>query len=240
MMISIMRLPFQSKPIVAFVAVTMVASFGLGFVSSFSEAAEKYESRLSRLLIRKSDVYLPTRLVLGEEARFVIKAAPGNQVKLLMSPSAEGYLLPNGTALRVGSDAQILEGTVPETGILELKMDMPKDPELEGKVLYVDAVAGLSEESLEPMGMVDATGRRTGSNSLVIVKPAERGGPSILPNMPGLSPQVFNQLTQLGDVYSNKDDNRKNLLDNGDINRDRQMDQNPFIQRGAQPGIMPR
>jgi hypothetical protein len=211
----------------------------IGWVAAPAKAQaeeQPYQSRLSRLLLHRNDLYLPTRLVMGEDAHFVVKAQPGSKVKVLLSGKSEGYTLPNGMPLRVGEDAQELSGTVPENGVLELKMEMPKDPDLEGKVLYVDAVAGLTDDSLQPVALVDATGRRTDVNTLTIVKPPEKGGTAILPSMPGLSPQVFNQLTQMGDAYS-KGDDRKNLLDNGDINRDRQIDQNPFVQRGIQPGI---
>ena len=59
----------------------------------------------------------------------------------------------------------------------------------------------------------------------------------VMPGMPGFNPQVFSQLTTLGDVYNSGDERKKQLLDNGNINKDREMDQNPFIRRGAQQGI---
>lgn len=200
---------------------------------------KKHESRLSRLLIRKSDLYLPTRLVMGEEARFVVKAQPGSHVKVFLSATGEGYMLPNGTPLRVGTDVQELTGVVPESGVLELSLEMPQDESLQGQVVYVDAVAGLSEAQLNPIDLVDPTGRRTDANTLVITKPADRGGPAILPAMPGVDPRLFNQLTQLGQIYGSKDESRKQLLDNGSINRDRALDQNPFAGRGLQQGIQP-
>lgn len=202
-----------------------------------SAQAEKYQSRLSSLLLKKNDLYMPTRLVLGHEARFVVKAPAGDIVKVLISTKNEGYILPNGTPLRVGAEAQELTGTIPENGVLELKMAMPKDETMEGKVVYVDAAVGPSNEELAPIDLIDAAGKRTDENTLVIVKPAEGGGPNIMPSMPGLSPQVFNQLTTMGDAYSKGDSEKKQLLDNGDINRDRAIDQNPFINRGLQPGL---
>lgn len=199
--------------------------------------AEKYQSRLGSLLLKKSDLYLPTRLVMGEEASFIVKAQPGHHVKLLISAENAGYTLPDGTPLRVGKDVQELIGVIPENGILELKLEMPKDAGLEGQTVYVEAVAGPSDESLNPIDIVDPTGRRTDQNMLVIVKPSEKGGPSVLPSMPGMSPQVFQQLTTMSEIYTNKDDARRQLLDGGDVNPNRQLDQNPFIQRGMQPGL---
>ena len=104
-------------------------------------------------------------------------------------------------------------------------------------MLFFDAAAGESEEALRPIDLMDPTGRRTDENALVIMKPAEMGAPMVMPNLPGLSPQMMNQLTTMTDVYSSGDSERKKLLDNGNINPDRAMDRNPFIQRGSQPGI---
>jgi hypothetical protein len=199
--------------------------------------AEKYQSRLNSLLLKKNDVYLPSRLVIGEDAKFVVKAPAGTTVKIFLSSQGEGFVLPNGTPLRVGDGAQEVTGVIPENGILELKAAMPKDPELQGKVIYVDAVAGASDEELAPIDLVDATGRRTMQNTLVLMKPAEIGGPSIMPSMPGVSPQLMNQLSTLGDVYGKQGDGRKQLMDTGEINQDREIDKNPFVRRGIQPGI---
>ncbi len=198
--------------------------------------AEKYQSRLNSLILKKNDVYLPTRLVLGEEVQFVVKAAAGSHVKLLLSGQSSGYNLPNGTSLRVGPESQELSGVVPENGVLQLKMTMPNDADMDGKILYIDAVSGETDDTLAPMELVDATGRRTANNALAIVKPSDAGSMSIMPNMPGVSPQLMTQLNNLTTMQSNP--NAKQLIDNGNINRDRSIDQNPFAYRGSQPGLM--
>jgi hypothetical protein len=207
-------------------------------INSPAFSVEKYQSRLNSLLLHKNDLYLPSRLVLGETAKFTVKAAPGSKVKLFISTSGEGYSLSEGTLLRVGKDAQLVEGTVPSNGVLQLQMEMPKEESLAGQYLYIDAVAGPTDEELKPVDLVDSTGRRTGENTLAIVKPNELGGPNVAPNMPGISPQMFNQLTQMGSMA--KDDPRRKLLDNGDIDQTRQFDKNPFINRGAMPGLSPQ
>ncbi len=225
-------------PVSPALTVLLLLVLSMGFSGNpAARAAEKYQSRLNQLLIRKSNLFLPTRIVLGEDNRFVVKAQPGSKVKLFLSPTPEGYVLANGTPLRVGEEMQEIAGEVPETGVLELTLTIPSEDALEGKILYVDAVVGPTDEALVPIDLMDATGRRTDSNSLVITKPSKMGGPTILPNMPGMNPQMFNQLTTLGDIFTNKDDKRKDLLDNGSIDSSRQMDRNPFIQRGAQPGL---
>jgi hypothetical protein len=229
-----LSLPTRKRTLALLLMTALAASPLLGQVPA---CAQKYESRLNKLLIRKSDLYLPTRLVLGEAGRFVVKAQPGSQVKVFISPKASGYVLPNGVPLRVGEEVQELSGTVPETGVLELMIEMPNQEGLDGKVIYVDAVAGPSDEALAPIDLVDSTGRRTDTNTLVITKPAEKGGPMIMPSMPGFDPQMFNRLTTMGDIYTSQDERKKQLLDEGNVDPNRQMDQNPFINRGIQPGI---
>lgn len=205
--------------------------------SSFPTQAEQYQSRLSSLMVKKTELYLPVRLVLGEEAKFVVRAKAGDQVKVFLSPKSEGYELSNGTVLRVGASPETLTGTIPATGVLELKMPIPATPELEGKVLYVDAVVGPTEEALAPLNLFDATGRKAETNALVITKRTVANGPPIMPYMPGVSPQLFNQLTTLGDIYTKKDEHRRELLDTGEINQNRGLDRNPFTNRGIQPGL---
>jgi hypothetical protein len=211
--------------------------FGIGPALQ-SARAEQYKSRLNSLLLRKNEVYLPTRLLLGQEARFVVKAQSGSLIKVFISPEAEGKVLSNDVALRVGNNAQELSGTVPDTGVLELKMVVPADPDLDGRLVYVDAVAGPSEDTLVPIDLVDPTGRRTDQNAIPVMKQVDAGsGAMVMPSMPGLSPQVFNQLTTMGGIYSGGDAEKKKLLDDGTINRDREIDRNPFINRGMQQGI---
>lgn len=217
-------------------ALGLLASLGQGPISLLSQPAfaEQYHSRLNSLVLKKNDVYLPNRLVIGEEAHFVVKAAPGSQVKILLSAQNSGYQLPNGTALRVGNQSEELVGVVPENGVLQLKMTLPKDESMEGKIVYVDAVSGSSDADLAQMELVDSTGRRTGNNALSIVKASDPGGMSIMPNMPGVSPQMINQLTNMANPGTNKQ-----LMDNGDINQDRAIDRNPFLNRGGQQGLNP-
>lgn len=218
------------KPVSALLSLSLC----LSLLAASSAQAEKYQSRLNSLLIHQSNLYLPTRLVMGESTRFVVKSNPGDKVKVLLSAKGEGYTLPNGTPLHVGAEVQELTGTVPDTGVLELTIEMPKDEALEGQTVYVDAAAGPSDEALKPIDLIDPTGRRAEANVLVIAKPAEKGGPNFMPSMPGVDPQLMQRLS---DMSSMSDEKRKQLIDNGDINRDLDTDKNPFARHGFQPGI---
>lgn len=226
-----------SKLILPGLLLGLTLTLAQSWIKPFSQTvfAEKYQSRLNSLILKKNDVYLPTRLVIGQEAQFVVKAPAGSHVKLLLSPQNTGYQLPNGTALHVGTQTEELSGVIPENGVLQLKMSMPKDTDMEGKTIYVDAIIGDTDDTLAPMELVDSTGRRTSNNALAIVKPSDAGSMSIMPSMPGVSPQMVNQLTTL----TNTQGNAKQLIDNGDINQDRSSDRNPFIYRGSQQGLMP-
>jgi hypothetical protein len=227
-----------SKLNYSLIALGLIVLLGQGVTTVLSQTAyaEKYQSRLNSLILKKNDVYLPTRMVIGEDVHFVVKAPVGSHVKLLLSAQNSGYQLPNGQTLRVGTESQELSGIVPENGVLQLKMTMPKDADMEGKTIYVDAAAGPTDDDLAPMELVDATGRRTANNALAIVKPSEAGSMSIMPNMPGMSPQMMGQLTNMSNMQGNP--NAKQLIDNGDINQSRANDRNPFAYRGSQPGLM--
>jgi hypothetical protein len=199
--------------------------------------AEPYQGRLGQLLIQANEVYLPSRLVVGQDATFTIKAPAGSVAKVFLSPASSGYVLNNKLPLQVGDNPETLSGTVPASGVLQLKFTTPNNPELDGKSLYVDAVIGSTEQALNAATLIQANGHKTQQNQLAIVVPAKKNGPAVLPSMPGVSPQLFNQITNVVDTYSKGDEDAKNMLDKGDINRDRPADQNPFINRGLTPGI---
>jgi len=222
----------QFRPVKSVALLALLLTFSC---ASFTQpaGAEKYQSRLNSLILKKNDLYLPARLVIGEEAHFVVKAPAGSQVKILLSPQNSGYKLPNGTELRVGTQVEALTGVVPENGVLQLNLTLPKDPGQDGKTVYVEALYGTSDEDLAPIEQVDASGRRTADNALAVVKPSDAGSMSVMPNMPGVSPQLMNQLNTL----TNSQGTNKQLLDNGSINSDRAVDRNPFAYRGYQPGI---
>jgi hypothetical protein len=209
----------------------------LPIAQPLSAYAERYQSRLNSLLVKKTELYLPARLILGEEAKFVVRAQAGDQVKVFLSPKNQGFELADGVLLRVGETPEVLTGVVPQTGVLELKMPIPANEDLNGKVLYIDAAAGPTEQALAPLNLIDATGRKAVTNGLVITKRINTSGSPIMPYMPGVSPQLFNQLTTLGDIYTKKDEHRRELLDDGSINQNRGLDRNPFTNRGIQPGL---
>jgi hypothetical protein len=193
-------------------------------------------SRLSQLVLNRSTLYLPTRLFLGEENRFILKGKPGSKVMLFISPKSEGFKLPNGLALRVGEDNERLEGTIPEKGVLELTLPVPDEADWAGHALFVDAVMWSQDDYADiiQFQMLDATGRRASDNALMMAKRATASGTSFMPAMPGISAQALQQVTTMSEVLNSGDERKKELIDMGGRNSDSLLDRNSFIQRPGQ------
>lgn len=203
--------------------------------------AEPAPSRLNQLMLNKATVFLPSRLTLGEDTRFVFKGKPGNQVILYISPKNEGYTLPNGMALHVGEDFEKLEGTISDKGVLELSLPVPDEPQWEGRYLFVDAITWAADDfsDVQQIQMLDSTGRRTGQNALVMALPAKTGGFSVMPSMPGIPGGALQQLTTTSQIMNSGDDRKKELLDDGTRNSDSLLDRNSFVTRpGLQQNIL--
>jgi hypothetical protein len=141
-------------------------------------------------------------------------------------------------SLRVGTDAQRLEGVVPEKGVLTLSFPVPDEAGLEGKAVFVDAIVWKQADysDLQQPTLVDSTGRRTTSNQLSIAKAVELGkGPRLLPNMPGLPGGLLQQVNTLSEIQNGDSRKRELLEDFADRSPEVLMDQNSFINRGITP-----
>lgn len=168
-----------------------------------SYPARRSNSRLSRLLIREQPrVYLPGRLLMGQDNPLMIKAPAGAQVTLLISAASKGYVLPDATPLSVGPDFQKIEGLVPANGVLQLAIPVPAAEDgVEGAILYIDGYLtqddGLETPSqYQRLVWMDAAGQPTRDNHLVIAKSSEGKGPMIMPSIPGLPSQLLNTIGQ--------------------------------------------
>ncbi len=213
-------------------------AFLFSVFNPLSALAEGYQSRLSQLIRQKPDMYLPTRLILGEENRFVFRAKPGSNITLYLSPKGEGFVLPNGLPLFIGEEHESVSGQIPSSGVLELSLPLPDEEDWNGYVLYVDAITWQTPDGsdAERFEWIAHTGSRAESNALVMSKRTRDGGFPIMPAIPGIPTHVFQQLTTMSEAY-NGDERKKELLDTGEINRDTLLDQNSFINRpgGIQP-----
>jgi len=206
--------------------------------------AESVVSRLNSQLRKQQELFLPDRLLLGHEARFVMRAQPGAQVTLYLSPTNEGVVVGEGSQgvrLRVGADFTTLTGVTPANGVLVLSTTLPGDQELVGKTLYVDALSCDTNQPATCQSLVvkEASGRMAASNGLEMRSPETRttGGatPMVLPMMPGMDARTVQAMQQLGRTMNAKTDEERARLDDGRIDRNRLYDRNPLVTR---PGVI--
>ena len=197
-----------------------------------SASAEVRNSRLSQLIKRKPNLYLPSRLLIGQENKFTLQGTPGHEVTLYISPQDAGLKAPNGQLLRVGEESEAIKGIIPQNGVLSLAIPLPDDTELDGKEIFVEAITWKAPDysDLEILELVDSTGRRSSENKLAIAKPTKGKGAFILPSMPGVSPQMIQQITTLSEIQKG-DTRKRDLIYSGDVNKDILQDQNVFINR---------
>lgn len=95
-------------------------------------------SLLSRRLI-PCRVYLPGRVVIGKSAEFVVKGRAGNYAAVAMADKNSGAKPVFGHDLRLGSDRKLMTlGTIPESGVLSLLVDIPIQGDLVGQHLYFE------------------------------------------------------------------------------------------------------
>ncbi len=222
---------------------TVALALLLGTVLTLSVVSASAEGgRLNRLLMNRTNVFLPHQLVLGQPNRFVFKTQPNYHVRLYMSPLPRGLSLPDGTALRVGADVETFDAVANENGVAQVVVPIPDEEGWAGETLYVDAITWSSESSsvgsqvsteamnnVQVVQLMDSSGRRTSRNTLVLARPAERGHTSVMPALPGMSPQMMQQVNNLS-VRSNLDDRKKELMDyTGERNSDAPSDRNSFI-----------
>ena len=140
---------------------------------AFSEEIQFKAHDKPSLLIENDSpmVYRPTKLIIGQENSFIIKAKPGYYVSLATSYSDSGAPLFYGQKLRLGSDIKTLEGVIPENGVLEMKLKIPKDKDLVGKILYFEVAVWKSKDfkDLRIAKIMAANGRESSSNAVTIL-----------------------------------------------------------------------
>lgn len=206
------------------------------------QAGEVRNSRLSQLIRKKPSMYLPSRMVIGIENKFTLQGNPGTQVVLYLSPDAEGMKAPDGQMLRVGTENQEVSGIIPDNGVLELTVPLPNEEELVGKNIFVEAIGWKSEDysDLSVFELVDSTGRRSSENYLAISKQSNGKGAFVLPSMPGMPAGLMQQISNLSEIQNEGDPRKKELLDNGNIDRNNFMDRNIFINRPGASLTNPR
>ncbi len=204
-----------------------------------SDAAPPRKSRLSQLIKNKSSLYLPTRLLIGADNKFVVRVPAGNTVVLYLSPLPAGMSTPNGLPLRVGKEHQVLEAIASEKGVATLTVPIPDEVSLVGQPVYVEAYTyGASDYSdLEVLELLGAAGHRVKENRLAIQEPSDGRGAMVLPGLPGVGSDMLRRLSTMGDIYNSDDKERmEQLKDDGNLDRETLRDQNIFIPRSDGAG----
>lgn len=154
-----------------------------------------------------AQVFLPSKLILGQDNKFVIKGNPGSKVSLAISNSNHGAKPIMGINLRLGETEQTIESTIPATGVVELIYKVPSNEELLDKIKYVE-VAIWSKVDFSDIAIaksIGASGRETLNNGLAIVLPPESGKkPTFEPVIPGISGDLFKSIQAMKDVQEGK------------------------------------
>ncbi len=135
-----------------------------------------------------AEIYKPSKLIIGSSTLFAIKAKPGTHVSLLFSGNNTGIQPFYGQELRLGAIIDKIDGIVGKTGLAEIKIKLPEDKDLIGKIMYFEAVVWQKKDfsDMAKAKIIGINGQATGSNALVIAgKPKNKSIPGIGPEMGG-------------------------------------------------------
>ncbi len=223
--------PFSFKSILVFVLTALLLT-GLMFQMSKTPAqAAARNSRLSQLIKQKPSLYKPTRFFVGEDNKVVVKAPAGNTVVLVMSPMPGETKAPNGDVLRVSTSHETLEQTATEKGVAVFTIPVPDDKRLKGQWVFIDGYTYKQPDfsDLQVFNLIDATGRPASHNRLAIQTRTSGEGTMLMPGIPGMDASMLRRLSTFGEVAN--DERKQDLVDDGSIDRDSQIDQNSFIVR---------
>ena len=186
-------------------------------------------SKLNQQLQAKTRLYLPNRLYVGEGNKLSIQGKPGALVILYASPTSTGAAAPNEMPLNVGTNLQAFSSKIGDNGVATIPLALP--PELDGKALFMDAVVYTQPDfsDMTKVDILDSAGQLTANNQVMIVKPNLKGGKgaSLMPGMPGMNPQMMQQLQTMSEAQS--DPRKRDLLYKGDRDGTRLQDKNSFI-----------
>ena len=203
---------------VLFVTVLLCTS-----IASLQNSA--YAGRLSDSIKRPPQLYLPSQLLPGQQAVFTVKAKAGQHVTLILSTQSSGYTLPDGRPLSIGDPVVEQSTVVPETGVATFALDLPDSIGDPGMKRYVEALVW-TQEDLSDAERAEVfnthIGGVTEDNSVEVGVAADGGTTMFLPAGNTAMGGLIRGITALGET--NGSDRKKQLIDTGAINKDRQLD----------------
>jgi hypothetical protein len=220
------------RSVVKTFGVLLASIFFLG--TFFSPAAEAL--KLSDLVKQAPQLYLPSQLVPGQPATFTLKGKSGQNYELILSAESQGTKLPDGTALPVGKATVSQKGVLPASGVVEITVKVPDDEDALGDKQYVEAYVWMTADKSDAKlaEVIKNSGEKALENSIEVGTQPDHGNFLVLPG----DSQVTNVMRSLDSLnQATQDPHKMDLLDTGDINRNRQIDQNLNLQQ--QPGGLP-
>lgn len=201
---------------------------GLSFLVGFLAISFSHAAKLSDLVKKPPQLYLPSQVIPGQTANFTLKGKPGADYKLILSSYSQGAELPGGMQLRVGKATLYKQGKIPQSGVAAIPVEVPANMDL-GERQYVEAITWVvpDQQDLEWAQIIQSTGQLAAENIVSVGVPHDPGSAMFLPGDPSVS-NVIRSLSTLTEVSG--DERKKELLDYGDINRNRQIDRNLNLQ----------
>jgi hypothetical protein len=181
--------------------------------------------RLSDLVKQPIRLFLPSQVIPGKSASFTLQAKAGQKYLLIISSRSEGAELPNGLAIGVGKPNVETTGTIPESGVVEIIVDVPEQLSTVSDVQFVSAVVWSAEDlsDAQEAQVIDHSGTVASKNAVMIGTEPVRGATMIVPGDPNMS-NVLRSLNIMNEVSG--DPRKKQLIDDGSINRERLIDKN--------------
>jgi hypothetical protein len=184
-------------------------------------------------------IYKPSKLIIGQENTFKVKAAPGSTVSLMISASNSGAKPFYGQALRLGIDQSTTKGIVPENGLLEIKFSLPNQKDLDGKVAYFEVAVWKNDDfrDVKIAKIMDINCRETDLNEISIsLPPQDMSKPSLAPVLPMMPPDF---MRVINDVEKAKNDkNNSNTEDYSDYVNDNLFQTPAYIRNLHAPELM--
>ena len=181
--------------------------------------------RLSNLIEKPTQVFMPSQLLPNTTAIFTLKAPAGKKATLFLSTQAKGYVLTNGIPLRVGTPVIEQTITIPESGVGIIEVSLPEQIGDPGLKRYVEVVLYTAEDMNDAI-VADIINPKTGvagDNAIAVGSPPEDLPLSVLPGDAKMA-GMLRSLAAYNDASG--DSRKKELLDDGKINTDgeRQID----------------
>jgi len=182
-------------------------------------------------------VYKPSKLIIGQENTFKVRATPGSSASLMISASSSGAKPFYGQTLRLGYDQMAVKGIVPENGLLEIKFSLPNQKELNGKMAYYEVAVWKTEDftDVKIAKIMDENCRETNSNEIGIsMPPQDVSKPSLGPMIPMMPPEFMRAIENV----ENSKNNKKNTPDYSEYMNDNLFQTPAYIRNLHAPELM--